>query len=340
MTAFAICANPVTGLERVVATSQSDSSNKFVDADCPAGKRTLGTGAELTGGGGQVVLDFIGTQASVVSTTAHAKEDEDGTTSNWTVRSFAICAASAERKAVSSGFSSEAKSVFANCPPDLQASGLGGDITNGAGQVRLGAVKPFAKQASAFEDDDGTTASWAVQAYSICSAPPPGLEHVTASSGRNSSSNRSATATCPAGKRVISAGGEQTGTTDVVLNDVRPNPGLTAVTAQAFEDEDGFIGQWRVFAFAACANPPAGLELVSATTEPDSDFSASVAANCPSGKNLLGTGAEIGQGLGQVGLDDLRPHSDLINNTVTAIEDQNGTPDDWTVTAHAICANP
>ena len=98
VTAFAICANPVAGLERVDATSASDSSGKFVTASCPAGKRAVGAGAELTGGGGQVVLDYIGgTVANLATTKAQAKEDEDGTTANWTVRSFAICAASSAR---------------------------------------------------------------------------------------------------------------------------------------------------------------------------------------------------------------------------------------------------
>ena len=64
-----------------------------------------------------------------------------------------------------------------------------------------------------------------------------------------------------------------------------------------------------------CANPPPGLQLVTAASEFDSD-PASVTATCPTGKNLIGTGGEIAAGLGQVMLDDLRPDASLTNVTV------------------------
>ena len=229
--------------------------------------------------------------------------------------------------------------MVANCPPDMQPTGLGGEITGGGGQVRPVLLAPSVGQAIALEDEDGFAGSWAVRAHAICATPPPGLEYVSNVSASDSE-GKSVITTCPAGKRVIGAGGEHTGGTQVVLNDVSPNPGLTSVTAKANEDDTGFGGTWTVRAAAVCANTPPGLELVSITTDPDSDFSASVPVNCPSGKNLLGTGARIFRAFGQVGLDDVRPNANLTNNTVTAFEDQNGTAEDWTITAYGICANP
>jgi len=65
-----------------------------------------------------------------------------------------------------------------------------------------------------------------------------------------------------------------------------------------------------------------------------------VAATCPSGKNLLGTGADISSGLGQVALDDVRPSAALTSTTVTALEDETGLATDWNLIPFSICANP
>ncbi len=140
-----------------------------------------------------------------------------------------------------------------------------------------------------------------------------------------------------AGGEIVNGGGQ------VVPVAVAPfGGGLTSVLATGFEDENGYAENWNVTAHAVCANPPPGLELVSAQSDPDSDFSASVPANCPSGKNLLGAGAEISgaAGPGQVLLDDIRPNAALTRVTVTAFEDESGRASDWTVTAYAFCANP
>jgi hypothetical protein len=94
-----------------------------------------------------------------------------------------------------------------------------------------------------------------------------------------------------------------------------------------------------VVARVVCADPPPGLQLVSATSDPDSD-PAGVPASCPPGKNLLGTGAEINGGAGQVVLDDVRPNAQLTTVTATALEDETGTSNVWSVRAHAICADP
>ena len=91
-----------------------------------------------------------------------------------------------------------------------------------------------------------------------------------------------------------------------------------------------------------CANPPPGLQLVTVTSESDSEELKVVTATCPTGKNLIGTGGEISTGVGQVVLDDIRPNASLTSVTVTAIEDENGfgLGFGWYAVAYAICANP
>ena len=49
-----------------------------------------------------------------------------------------------------------------------------------------------------------------------------------------------------------------------------PNPGLTAVTANALEDETGTSTNWSLKAYAICANLIAGLQRVAVTGATDS----------------------------------------------------------------------
>jgi hypothetical protein len=269
-------------------------------------------------------------------------EDEDGTPANWFARAFAICAATSERIVAATPNDSFAKQAVANCPAGKQVTGGGGDITGGGGQVLIDELVPSATSVGVIgeEDETGTSSNWVLRAYAICATPLPGLEVVSNVSPSNSS-GKNVTAPCPAGKRVVGAGGELTnGAGQVVLDDVAPNAALTGVTATGVEDENGYASNWTVTAYAVCANPPPGLELVTAFGDPESDFSASVPATCPSGKNLIGTGAEISGGGGQVVLDDIRPNAALTRVTVSGLEDETGLASDWTVFAHAVCASP
>jgi hypothetical protein len=88
----AVCATPPPGLERIVATSPSNSSNKSVTATCPSGKNLLGTGGEIDGGRGQVVLDDVTPNAALTSVTVTGLEDETGHGAPWSLGSYAICA--------------------------------------------------------------------------------------------------------------------------------------------------------------------------------------------------------------------------------------------------------
>lgn len=81
-----------------------------------------------------------------------------------------------------------------------------------------------------------------------------GVERVVISSAFDSASPKSATATCPGGKRVIgSGGGISGGTMDVVISEIRPTPTLNAATVSAFE-ATAVADNWDVSAYAICAN--------------------------------------------------------------------------------------
>jgi hypothetical protein len=350
--AYAICANPVAGRQRVAATSPLNSSEpKIATASCANGKQVTGAGGEIGGGAGEVVMGGLNPNAGLSSVSVTAVEGGDGTSSSWSVRAYAICAAAAERAVAQSGNDSvEAKFVEGLCPSGKQPTGGGGEITGGGGQALINRILPLGPPPVSFfmpevsvhglEDQTGLSSNWILRSYAICASPPPGLVVVQARSSFDSE-NKSATMPCPSGKRVLGAAGHVSdGQVGLVLSAMAPNAALTSVTATGEEAENGISVDWEVQAVAVCASPPPGLELVSTTTDPDSDFSASLPATCPSGKNLVGTGGEIVGGLGQVVLDDLRPNAALTNVTITGFEDENGLASDWSLRAYAICASP
>ena len=83
-----------------------------------------------------------------------------------------------------------AKTARAQCPAGTRVIGGGGRV-NGGQHVPItrqqpvhGTVDTF--EVSAIEDQTGTTQSWSVQAYAICSVPLPGLEIVSATSAAGS----------------------------------------------------------------------------------------------------------------------------------------------------------
>jgi hypothetical protein len=240
---------------------------------------------------------------------------------------------------VSDTNSTNVKVQSAACPSGKRLIGGGGDINGGLGQVEMDRLRPAGGSFTviAVEDEDGTDANWNVRTHAICADPLPGLEIVQAN-GPSNSNNKHMTAVCPAGKRLISTGGEIIGEESrVVMNDLIPNPELTKVVVRGNENQNGTAGNWSVRAYAVCANPLPGLELVTGASALDSDPAKSALATCTTGKRTLGAGAELIGGLGgQIVLDDMIPN--LASVTVTGREDQDGTGETWRARAYAICA--
>ena len=228
------------------------------------------------------------------------------------------------------------------CPSGKRLLGGGGEITGGLGQVEMDRLRtdPFGLTVIAGEDEDGTAANWSIRTQSICADPLPGLQIVRAD-GPSNSKNKHMTAVCPSGTQLVGVGGEIIGEeSKVVMNDLIPEPDLTKVVVRGVENQNGTAGDWSVRAYAVCANPLPGLELVTGASALDSAPAKSGVATCSAGKRVLGTGVEITGGLaGQVVVDDLIPNASLTSVTVTGREDQDGVADDWRARAYAICAD-
>ena len=86
----------------------------------------------------------------------------------------------------------------------------------------------------------------------------PGLQRITKTSVSNSSTSKTVAANCPVGKRVLGGGGTVTGGRGQVVLE-RLEPVQTATTDRfvvgAREDGTGYASNWRLTAYALCANP-------------------------------------------------------------------------------------
>jgi hypothetical protein len=171
-----------------------------------------------------------------------------------------------------------------------------------------------------------------------------GLTRVTKVSASNSTTTKQVAAVCPAGKRVLGGGAEiVNGQGQVVLQQLQPRRTATddrfAVSAR--EDGSGYPNAWRLRAFAICADPLPGQQIIASTAPPTSDGQQSLVGVCPTGQREVGFGGRINNGAGQVRLTDLYdffgPPSSLL--IVGARENPGGYAGQWSLSSYIICAD-
>ena len=234
-----------------------------------------------------------------------------------------------------------AKSATATCPRGKQLLGGTGLVVNGGSDVVLDGIKPTENSVTveAVEDATGHPGQWKVQATAICADPVPGLERITVqaqNSGANSTEQ--AQAFCSAGKRVISAGADVLqGDGKVAIEDILPNNGLTNVTVKAAEIGPGTTVPWTVRATAVCAPELPELQLVSVQTGADSGATKNRTIPCPSGKRVVGTGADVISNA-PAAVIGASPLSLLTNATLHAVEPEPFANASWALRGHVICA--
>jgi hypothetical protein len=167
-----------------------------------------------------------------------------------------------------------------------------------------------------------------------------GANLYTATSASNSEPVKSAVAHCPAGTRVFGGGAKiLNGGGGVTLATMIPFHSASGdgYSVAATERPGSYLEDWSVQAYAICAPPISGLEIVmSATTgQRKSTFAA-----CPNGKVVVGTGAAVGatrQGtfLYQVSPTQFSTHNVYVAADRTA---SSTAPPDFAVFAFAVCA--
>jgi hypothetical protein len=190
----------------------------------------------------------------------------------------------------------------------------------------------------------GLSVAWQVLGHGVAlAATVPSASVVSALTPFDSTANKTITARCPSGKSVIGGGARVNGAQHVVLTRQEPvQSGTTgSYVVAASEDQTGFAGIWALQAYAICADPPPGLQIVSATSSAGSPAFQSVIVNCPAGKFAIGAGGRVNGGLGQVDLSTIAEGGTWSTRTTAGgTEDIDGFAGTWSVTTFAVCVTP
>lgn len=176
---YAICADPLPGLEHVTAfTPLASTSPQNVSVSCPVGKIVLGTGFERGSAQGKVTVDDLVPNATLTAVFLTAYElGAFGTLDNWNVRVYAICAdplPGLERvSATSPSDTVTPKSRVATCPSPKKATGGGFEL---AGAQGVGVINYFRPTNSPPTQIQATAYNrrpqpWAITSYAICADP-------------------------------------------------------------------------------------------------------------------------------------------------------------------------
>jgi hypothetical protein len=171
-----------------------------------------------------------------------------------------------------------------------------------------------------------------------------GLQRVTKTSVSDSSTSKKVAARCPAGQNVLGGGGTIVGGRGQVILQ-RLEPVQTATDSRfvvaAREDGTGYASNWRLTAYALCADPLPGYAILPSTSGVASSNSPQSTISFCIGQTQVGFGGRVNGGAGQVHLTNLvRDTNGDINFTLIAgQEDANGFGGAWNVTGYAVCAN-
>jgi hypothetical protein len=237
------------------------------------------------------------------------------------------------------------KKIAVTCPANTTLLGGGADVIGGGNSVFIYMLVPNPEfeppntfLAGAGEDAAGYAGAWSITVYAICGTGVTGYSIATASTLMPPGQKQgTATAVCPAGKKVVGGGGS-TYKSRAVLDTVTTNHGASWVVAESFRNEaDPGNASVGVNAYAICINPVPGMQWVSSSSGsvPGDKL---VSVNCPAGTKVHGALASLVGADGQAHIDALVPYAALNGVLLNAREDATGHPGSWSASVHAICA--
>ncbi|MPY97994.1 MAG: hypothetical protein GEU97_08330 [Actinophytocola sp.] len=174
-----------------------------------------------------------------------------------------------------------------------------------------------------------------------------GLEKVSSPTPTaDSQASKTAIARCPSGKQVVGGGGwvhavDRVAEDNLALTELRPFQGYRDGYRVTAEELIYTSGNWWVQAYAICANPMSGHQIVTGTTSYSSQSRQHAKAVCPSGKRAIGSGARVNYAsTGEVALQIARASGSGDITRAQAREEANGYSGNWNVTAYAVCVQP
>lgn len=175
-------------------------------------------------------------------------------------------------------------------------------------------------------------------------AAATGLTQTHASSSFDSQPLKSAQASCPAGKQVISGNAviiASPNRNEVRLIEMRPvhsNNGPDGYFAKAHEVHAAYTGDWVLQVDAVCADRVPGLYLASGSGSLGSSTEQQAEAHCRVGEVVLGGGALVRNPGFEVDLRTVAPSLTGDRFTAQGGEDVDGYAGSWSMVAYAICA--
>jgi hypothetical protein len=183
VTAKAICATGVTGVDREHGVSAYDTINtKSATATCDFGKKVVGAGFEIGSfAAGQVHLTSVVPTATTVTVTA--SEDDTGATestganADWAINAYAVCATEPFGLQIVASPSPAYRTDTTTCPANKSVIGAAGFINAAFPDVGISSMSISTYQGtglaagSATADRDGTNLAWTMSTTVICAYP-------------------------------------------------------------------------------------------------------------------------------------------------------------------------
>ncbi len=232
---------------------------------CPKGTVAVGGGAVLIGDFAGVHIDMLRPAAdgSLFEAGASTTADRRGR-AEWGLIVHAICVPPPSGLVYvppvpSDSYDSPLRTAVATCPTGKQLRGFGGRAAvepsrNVALHAMLPSVQLDRVVVQSWALEGGETDDWTAEAYAVCADPVAGAAMVVSTAGPDSTATKVATAYCPAGQQVHSAGGAIFNAAGQAWSPaIYPANDLHSASAVAFEDQTGYVGSWFLNAYAICA---------------------------------------------------------------------------------------
>lgn len=181
LTVRAVCADPPSaGPMKTTWAKQYGSSpvNRVVTATCPAGMVVYGTGWQIEGARGQVMVDHVIPTKTSVSVSAY--EIDGGITSgysgNWSLKAIARCGADPGGRQivhVNTPATSDDKLGLVNCPNGKVPLGGGFEVHGLRDRILVNnlIITNLNVQTAAYELIDVSPGTWYIETYGICVTP-------------------------------------------------------------------------------------------------------------------------------------------------------------------------
>jgi hypothetical protein len=174
LTTWALCASQVAGLAyRSAATEPGSGGAQAVTTECPNGTYAISVGAEIVGGGGQVMLRDMHNQRPLTDAFAQATEDRLGHRADWSLTVHAICA-DVQRYSVRGGSALDGANPKASVAPcgAWAPNAVGFTFSGPIGSLVINDVMlaPVTYGATAYMLPLGQPpgSSWSLTSYTIC----------------------------------------------------------------------------------------------------------------------------------------------------------------------------